>query len=112
MDWRIVIKVVLTAILIVAISEVGKRSSFFGAILASIPLTSLLALTWLYLDTKSAEKPAQMSMDIFWAVIPSLVFFPLFTWLVRSNLAFPLSMLIAIAVTALAYVAFFSLIKH
>jgi uncharacterized membrane protein (GlpM family) len=112
MDWRIVIKVAITAILIVAISEVGKRSSFFGAILASIPLTSLLALTWLYLDSKDLAKPAQMSMDIFWAVIPSLVFFPAFTWLLRSNLGFPVSMLFAIAVTAVAYLAFFSLVKQ
>lgn len=112
MDWRIIVKVAITAILIVAISEVGKRSTFFGAILASIPLTSLLALTWLYLDSMEIEKPAQMSMDIFWAVIPSLVFFPTFSWLLRANLSFPLAMMTAISVTALAYVLFFSFVKQ
>jgi hypothetical protein len=112
MDWRIVIKVAITAILIVAISEVGKRSSFLGAVLASIPLTSLLALTWLYLDTNEVEKPAQMSMDIFWAVIPSLVFFPAFSWLLKSGNSFSLALFLAIAITAVAYVTFFYFLKH
>jgi hypothetical protein len=112
MDWRILVKVVLTAILIVSISEVGKRSSFLGAILASIPLTSLLALTWLYLDTKDVNQPAELSMSIFYAVIPSLVFFPALTWQLRHGLSFPVAMLIAIAVTALAYYLFFTFVKQ
>ena len=112
MDWRILVKVLLTAILIVSISEVGKRSSFFGAILASIPLTSLLALTWLYLDTKDVNQAAELSMSIFYAVIPSLVFFPTLTWQLRYGLSFPVAMLIAIAVTALAYYLFFTFVKQ
>lgn len=75
------IKVLISAVVIVLVSEVAKRSSLLGALIASLPLTSLLALVWLYLDTKSIEKVSQLSMGIFWVVIPSLLFFislPLF----------------------------------
>jgi hypothetical protein len=112
MDWRIVLKFALTAGLIVGISEIGKRFSFAGAILASLPLTSLLALTWLYLDTKDSEKTAVLSMDIFYAVIPSLVFFPVLAVMLRNDISFPLSMLTSIAVTALAYYFFFWLLNR
>ena len=51
-----VIKVLVTAALVVAIAEVAKRNTFAGAVLASIPLTSVLALIWLYADTGDTEK--------------------------------------------------------
>jgi hypothetical protein len=107
MDWRIIIKFVLTAGLIVGISEIGKRFSFAGAILASLPLTSLLALTWLYLDTRDATKTATLAIDIFYAVIPSLAFFPILSALLRNDVSFPLSMLLSVVATAIAYYLFF-----
>jgi hypothetical protein len=113
MDYRIIIKVVITAVIIVAISEIGKRSSAFGALLAALPLTSLLALTWLYLDTKDRAKVAELSMGVFWAVIPSLVFFVVLAWLMRSSsLSFPLAMLVSIAITVVVYFGYIALIKR
>ena len=40
-------KAVISAILIVAVSEVAKRSPAFGALVASLPLVSVLGMTWL-----------------------------------------------------------------
>ena len=57
----IAIKIAVTAILVVAISEVAKRSSLLGAVLASIPLTSVLAMIWLYVDTGDPEKAAELA---------------------------------------------------
>ena len=111
MDFRIIIKVVFTALIIVAISEIGKRSSVFAALLASLPLTSLLAFIWLYLDKHENEPVAKLSMDIFWMVIPSLVFFPIFSFLLRQNLSFYLSMGISAILTAAVYYFFFALLK-
>ena len=51
-----IIKVLITAALIVLIAEVSKRSSFIGAVLASVPLTSILAMLWLYIDGSSLIK--------------------------------------------------------
>ena len=66
-------KVAITALLVVAISEIAKRSSLMGALLASLPLTSILAFIWLYLETGSGEKVAALSASILWLVLPSLV---------------------------------------
>src|SRR5215510_3767474 len=69
------IKLILSAGIIVAVSEISKRSSFIGGLLASLPLTSLLAMLWLYHDTKDAGKVAALSNSILWLVLPSLIFF-------------------------------------
>lgn len=70
-----IVKILLTTASIVAISEIAKRSSFFGALLASIPLISVLAMLWLYIDTKDVSKISSLSMNVFWLVIPSLTLF-------------------------------------
>jgi len=70
-----IIKVIITAFLVVAISEAGKRFSALGAVLASLPLTSLLAFIWLHVDTGDKTKISELSLSIFWMVIPSLAFF-------------------------------------
>ena len=69
------VKLVISAVLIVAISEIARRSSFLGAILASIPLVSVLAMIWLYVDTKDVDKVTSLSSGIFWLVLPSLALF-------------------------------------
>ena len=68
------IKVLLTAVLVVAISEAAKRSTLLGGILASLPLTSLLAFIWFYGETGDTGKIASLSVSIFWYVLSSLVF--------------------------------------
>lgn len=70
-----IIKFALSAALLVAVSEIGKRSSFLGGLLASLPLVSLLAMIWLYHDTRDTQKIAALSTSIFWLVLPSLVLF-------------------------------------
>ena len=93
------IKTLLSAALIVAISEVAKRSAGLGGLLASLPTISLLAMVWLYADTGSSEKVALLSENIFWLVLPSLPLFLLLPFLLRRGMAFypalGLSMLVA-----------------
>ena len=79
------IKTLLSAILIVAIAELGKRSSFWGAALASLPLTSLLAMIWTYLDTRDTAQIAATASSIFWLVIPSLLLFLLLPLLLLKS---------------------------
>lgn len=98
-----VLKVAITAVVIVAASELAKRSTLFGALLVSLPLTSLLAITWLWIDTRDAEQVAALTTSIFWLVIPSLVFFVVFPLLVRRDVSFGVSMTAASAATIGAY---------
>jgi uncharacterized membrane protein (GlpM family) len=72
---QFLIKLILSAGIIAAVSEISKRSSFLGGLLASLPLTSFLAMLWLYHDTKDAGKVAALSTSILWLVLPSLIFF-------------------------------------
>ena len=52
----LLIKTLISAIVIVAVSEIAKKYTWFAAIIVSIPLTSLLAFIWLYFDTKDTQK--------------------------------------------------------
>ncbi len=103
--WHYLIKIALTSLVIVAISEIAKRSSFWAAALASLPLTSLLAFVWLYVETGDAERVAALSHGVFWLVIPSLPLFLLLPALLRSGINFWLGLTISCAMTALAYAA-------
>ena len=68
--WQYIIKIALSSIILVAASELAKRHTVIAAILASIPLISVLAITWLYIDTQNTIKVAEFSKTIFWLVIP------------------------------------------
>jgi len=98
-----VVKVVVTSVLVVAISEAGKRSALLGAILASLPLTSVLAFFWLYAETGDSEKIAALAGGIFWLVLPSLILFVALPLLLRSGFGFGLSMAVSVALTAGGY---------
>ncbi|NOT80138.1 MAG: DUF3147 family protein [Bacteriovoracaceae bacterium] len=71
----LVIKVVITALLVVGISEIGKRLSFAGGVLASLPLTSILAFVWMNHESANVKEIIDLSYVIFWMVVPSLFFF-------------------------------------
>ena len=98
------IKIGLSAVVLVAVAEIAKRSSFWAAALASLPLTSLLAITWLYLDTGDTQKIAALSQSIFWLVIPSLLLFILLPLMLRAGWGFWVSLATASCCTALGYV--------
>ncbi len=97
------IKVVLSALVIVIVSEVAKRSTLLGALVASLPLTSMLAMIWLYIDTKSVEKVSDLSYGIFLIVIPSLLFFILFPVFIKVGWDFWTSIGGSILITGGAY---------
>lgn len=99
-----VVKTVITALLVVAISEIAKRSSLIGAILASVPLVSVLAMIWLYIDTRDVEKISSLATSIFWLVLPSLVLFVVLPLMLRAGYHFYLSLPVSIALTISAYI--------
>ena len=97
------VKVLVSAGLIVLVSELGKRSSLLGAIFASLPLVSFLAIMWIYLETKDTKQIAALSTDIFWLVLPSLLFFVLFPFLLKRAVNFYLTFAISAAVMVAGY---------
>jgi hypothetical protein len=98
-----IIKVLLSALIVAAVSEIAKRSSSMGALLASLPLTSLLAMIWLYQETKDASRVAELSGDIFWLVLPSLLLFVALPLLIRRGMSFYPALLLSAACTVAGY---------
>ena len=103
--WQYAIKVLLTAAVVVAVAEISKRSTFWGAAIASLPLTSLLAFVWLYIDTGGTQQVADLSQDVFWLVLPSLTLFVVLPLLLRAQVGFWLSLGVSCIATAAAYLA-------
>ncbi len=103
-------KVLISALVIVAVSEIAKRSSLFGALIAALPLTSLLAIIWMRLERVETEKITELSQSVFWLVLPSLLLFVLFPALVNRGMHFWLSLSISIAATIILYFILLSIL--
>ena len=106
------LKIILTAILVVAVSETAKRSSALGALIASLPLTSLLAFIWLYGETGDASKVGALAASIFWYVLPSLVLFIALPLLVNRGFGFWPSLAAGCGLTFLAYLALLAILAR
>ena len=107
MTW-IITKYLITAGMVVFISEVAKRSDKMGGFVAALPLMTLLTLTWLFIENQSEEKIANHAYYTFWYVIPTLPMFLLFPYLL-PKVGFWITMCIGIAVTVVCF-GFFSLV--
>jgi hypothetical protein len=106
------VKIVVTVLLVVVISEVSKRSTFVGALLASIPIVSVLAMIWLYNDTRDVAQVAALSRSVFWLVLPSLVLFLLLPAMLARGFNFYLSLASSIGATSVLYLGAISLGRH
>lgn len=103
------IKIVITVFIVVAVSESAKHSKVWGAIIASLPLTSVLAISWLYYDTGDKAITADLAGSILFMVLPSLVFFIVLPFLLRRDCGFAISLTSASGATALLYATIASL---
>ncbi len=99
----LVIKVVVSALIVAAVSEIAKRSPAFGALVASLPLVSVLGMTWLWRDTRDPVRLAAHSEATFWYVLPSLPMFLLIPALLRAGVPFPLALAAGVGLTAALY---------
>lgn len=105
------LKIGISALVIVAITEISKRSSGFAALLAALPLISLLAFVWLHIEGAEPLRIAELSSQIFWLVLPSLVLFLLLPLLLRQGLGFWLSLVLSISATAACYFALLPVLR-
>ena len=74
MGW-LVTKYAVTAAIVVVVSEAAKRSDRLGGFIAALPLVTVLALIWLYVERQPQEKLASHAWYTFWYVIPTLPMF-------------------------------------
>jgi len=103
----LIIKAGISGAIVAAVSEIARRHPGWGGLLASLPLTSLLAMIWLYRDSADAERVAQLSVSTIWFFIPSVPLFIALPALIRSGIGFWASMAIVVAGTLALYALMF-----
>ncbi len=101
--WYLLIKTIITAVVVILVAEIAKRSTLLGGLILSIPLTSFLALMWLYWDTKDNQKVIDLSNATLLMIIPSLTFFVFLPILIKLNFSFLISMGGSVLLTAGCY---------
>jgi|UniRef100_UPI0040477771 uncharacterized membrane protein (GlpM family) len=109
MAWMIT-KYLLTAGIVVFISEAAKRSNRLGGFIAALPLMTLLTLLWLYIENQSEEKIANHAYYTFWYVIPTLPMFLLFPYLF-PKIGFWMAMGASVVVTVICFGLFALVMK-
>ena len=82
------IKAAVSGVIIAVVSEVARRNAGFGALIASLPMVSVLGMIWLWRDTREPERLAAHAAATFWYVLPSLPMFLLIPLLLRRGVPF------------------------
>lgn len=109
MSW-IITKYLITAGMVVLISEVAKRSDKLGGFIAALPLMTVLTLIWLYVENQSEDKIANHAYYTFWYVIPTLPMFLIFPYLL-PKIGFWATMGVCVVITTIFFGAFTLLAK-
>lgn len=103
----LLIKAALSGFIVAAVSEVARRYPGWGGLLASLPLTSLLAMIWVYRDTRDTEHVAALAGSTFWFVLPSLPMFLVLPMLLRSGMGFWVAIALSVIGTLALYALWF-----
>ena len=101
MAWLIT-KYLITAAVVVLISELAKRSDKLGGFVAALPLVTFLALIWLYIEQQPTQKIANHAWYTFWYVVPTLPMFLVFPWLLPRWGFWP-TMLASVVITVICF---------
>lgn len=97
------IKAAISGLLVALISTIARRYPGWGGLVASLPLVSVMAMLWLYGETRDPEKVAGLAMSTFWFILPSLPMFLLIPALLRSGWSLGVTMVTAMVVTMALY---------
>jgi hypothetical protein len=103
--WSLIAKALLSGALIVAIAEIGKRQPAMAALVASLPLVSVLGMILLWVGRPDADNMAHHAQATFWFVLPSLPMFLLIPALLRSGTNFWVALLLGCVLTMALYLA-------
>ena len=110
MSWLIT-KYLLTAAVVVLVSEAAKRSDKLGAFVAALPMVTVLALIWLYVEKQPQAKIANHAWYTFWYVLPTLPMFIAFP-LLLPKLGFWPTLISSILITMASFGGFAILLRR
>lgn len=106
-----ILKVLISALVVAGVSELARRYSIWAALLASLPLTSILAFCWVYYENRNTEQLIALSHSIFWLVLPSLLLFILFPLFLKFGFKFAPALLLSCMIMSGGYGLFIWLKK-
>jgi len=97
MAWLIT-KYLVTAALVVVVSEAARRSDKLGGLIAALPLVTVLTLIWLHVEGQPPSKVANHAWYTFWYVLPTLPMFLVFPVLM-NRIGFWLALTVCAGIT-------------
>lgn len=100
---QFIIKAALSGLIVAIIAAVARRYPGFGALIASLPLVSVLGMIWLWQDTRDPVLLADHARATFWFVLPSLPMFLVIPVLLNRGWAFPFALLAGCMLTIALY---------
>ena len=95
----LITKYAVTAIVIVLVSEIAKRSDKAGALIASLPFVTVMVMIWLYVEKQGSQKIGSHAYYTFWYVIPTIPMFLVMPLLMAKGINFWVSLVICVLVT-------------
>jgi hypothetical protein len=107
----LIMKYLITAGLVVLVSELAKRSDKLGGLVAALPLVTVLTLIWLYVEQQPEAKIANHAYYTFWYVLPTLPMFLLFPYLL-PKWGFVMSLLSCALFTIVVFLGFAVVLKR
>jgi len=110
MAW-LISKYLITAAVVVVVSEAAKRSDRLGGLIAALPLVTVLALIWLYVERQPQVKIANHAWYTFWYVVPTLPMFLAFP-LLLPRLGFWPTLLACVVITVVCFWLFALLVRR
>lgn len=110
MTW-LIIKYLLTSAIVVGVSEFAKRSDRVGALIAALPLVTVLALIWLHVENQPQAKIANHAWYTFWYVVPTLPMFLAFPALL-GRIGFWPTLVASIVLTIVCFTVFALVVRR
>lgn len=107
----IILKYLVTAGVVVLVSEFAKRSDKLGGLIAALPMVTVLTLIWLYVEHQPTSKIANHAYYTFWYVLPTLPMFLLFPYLL-PKWGFVWSLIACLILTLVVFLLFAMLMKQ
>lgn len=107
----LIIKYLITAGVVVLVSEFAKRSDKLGGLIAALPIVTVLTLIWLYVEQQPASKIANHAYYTFWYVLPTLPMFLLFPYLL-PKWGFVISLITCVIFTIIVFLLFALIVKQ
>jgi len=98
-----IVKVIISAMIILVATEISNRSTTIAAIIIALPLVSIISLIWIWVETKDIEQISIISKQVFWFVIPGLPMFLILPFFLSKGLGFFISLIISCLITVILF---------